>query len=121
LFVLPDPVSSVGLVMQAFPAQEIVRFRLAEEAGPANKPDATGGVVLGGLLGTMLGAASDKKEGLLGGLVLGMLVGGTLGADSSPEIERVVALRFDPVSSSWRVYDGPLLRWAKRALEPRAA
>jgi hypothetical protein len=65
-------------------------------------------------------AAAKVKEGLLGGLVVGMLVGDATGAEAQP-IERVLALEFDPEVGDWQVYDGPLLRWAKRTLQPAAA
>lgn len=109
--------------VQLFPEQGIARFRL-DQAGPrANGERIAAGAAIGGLLGTVvtaaLSAASDKKEGLLGGLVLGMLVGGALGVAAQP-VERVLALQFDPATLGWRLYDGPLLRWAKRTLQPAA-
>lgn len=107
--------------VQVFPGQGLARFRLAGSTVRKTSA-AAGGAALGGLVGTAVGAAQDTKEGLLGGLLLGMLVGGAVGAATSKsKPERVLALQFDPISSRWHLYDGPLLRWAKRALHPSNA
>lgn len=106
------------VLMQLFPEQGIARFRLVDE-GTARGIDEhmAVGAVIGGLVGTAVSSASKAKEGLLGGLIVGMLVGGFVGATAQP-VERVLALKFEPGSGDWQVYDGPLLRWAKRALHP---
>lgn len=110
--------SAGRLVMMLFPEQGIARFRLGEPGTPrGNKDQVAPSAALGALVGAAVSSASKAKEDLLGGLIVGMLVGGLLGAASQP-IERVLALRFDPTSGEWQVYDGPLLRWAKRTLHP---
>jgi hypothetical protein len=116
-----DPVFAmrVGVAQlraQLFPAQGIVRFCLASQAAKATDRLA-GGAAIGGLIGSALTAASKAKENLLGGLILGMLVGGVVGAATEP-LERVVAMQFERTTGQWRLYDGPLLRWAKRTLQP---
>ena len=50
-------------------------------------------------------------------MIVGMLVGGLVGGPSQP-VERVLALRFDQATGEWQVYQGPLLRWAKHAVDP---
>ncbi len=108
------------LSIELFSEQGIARFRLMAAAPKTSQGEAiNAGVALGGALGAAVGAASAKKEGLLGGMVLGMLVGGLIGAAAAP-VERALALQFDPNSSAWRLYDGPLLSWAKRTLIPAA-
>jgi len=104
------------LLLRLFPDQGIARFRLADQAVRANSDPAVAGAALGALVGAAVSSASKTKEGLLGGLIVGMLVGGLVGA--ADPIERVLALRFDPATGAWQVYDGPLLRWAKRTLYP---
>lgn len=111
------------LVAQLFPEQGIARFWLGQ-AGQQGNGDriaagAAAGAAIGGLLGTAVSSATKTKEGLLGGLILGMLVGGVAGAAAQP-VERVLAMQFDPAVANWRLYDGPLLRWAKRTLHPAA-
>lgn len=112
------------LQLELFPEPGVARFRFL---APGSTPSpATGiglGAAIGGLLGTAAGAASETKENLLGGLVLGVLVGGLLGgavsATTAPAtVERALTMRFDPTSSSWELYDGPYLRWAKQTLIP---
>lgn len=111
-------VAGEWLSIEIFDDRGVARFRLlgATAVPPAGESVALG-AALGGALGVALAAASDQKEGLLGGLVLGMLVGGLIGA-AAPIMRRSIALRFDPQSSNWRLYDGPLLTWAKRTLIP---
>jgi hypothetical protein len=74
----------------------------------------------GAVLGAAVGAASDSKGGLLAGLALGLLIGGVIdSANATPTpAGGVLALRFDPALMTWRVYDGPLLPWAKQHLAP---
>ena len=105
------------LVVDLFPEQGIVRCRLG--SGEQRTGAIASAVAIGGAVGAALAAAAKAKEGLLGGLVLGMLVGGLVGAAAQP-VERVLALQFDPSTADWRLYDGPLLRWAKRTLQPAA-
>lgn len=110
--------------IELYSAQGIVRFSLLGAPTAGQGDSVAAGAVLGGLLGGAIGAASKKKEGLLGGLVLGMLVGAALGTaapPANPSVERVRALQFDPTTSQWHLYDGPLLRWAKKVLQPNAA
>lgn len=116
----PRPVFSVPLngerlLLELYSDQGIVRFRLGQEVG--------GGItlpaLLKGLIGTLLGSASKAKEGLLGS-ILGMLVGGAVGQASAP-VEKVLALQFDPLTGQLRLYDGSLVRWAKRAIQPAAS
>jgi hypothetical protein len=106
------------LAIEIFPPDGIARFRLLGRASGRGANDTIGlGAALGAGLGVALGAASDKKEGLLGGLVLGVLVGGLIGAAAGkPAVERALAICFEPATSSWQLYDGPLLRWAKASL-----
>lgn len=106
------------LGIDIFPADGIARFRLLGRASAPRGSETVGlGAALGAGLGVALGAASEKKEGLLGGLVLGVLVGGLIGAAAGrPAVERALAICFDPGSSTWQLYDGPLLRWAKASL-----
>jgi hypothetical protein len=108
------------LSIEIFSDQGVARFRLLGMSSKPPSGEFVGiGAAFGGALGAAVGAASETKEGLLGGLVLGMLVGGALGAAATPTpVERALALRFDPTSSTWSLYDGPLLTWAKRALIP---
>jgi drug/metabolite transporter (DMT)-like permease len=106
------------LSIELFSDQGVARFRLLGQGPPSPGSQTIGfGVALGGALGAAIGSASAKKEGLLGGVVLGMLIGGLLGAVAAP-VDRALALRFDPATSTWRLYDGPLLSWAKRTLIP---
>lgn len=114
------PVGTTTLLVELFPADGVVRFKLPPQPIEAQGDRTAASALLGGLLGTAVGAATNKKEGLLGGLILGMLVGGAFGAASRP-VERVLALQFDPVTASWRLYNGALLRWAKHTLQPTAA
>ena len=104
------------LRIELFEPQGIARFRVVPQQPP---PQDTIGIAaaLGGALGGAVGAASLKKEGLLTGVALGMLVGGLIGAALAPP-DRALALQFDSVSGSWRLYDGPLRAWAKRSLIP---
>lgn len=112
------PIQGGPLLVQLFPEQGVARFRLGQgQAGNGNH--ALTGATIGGAVGAALSSASNAKEGLLGGLILGMLVGGLAGAAAGP-VERVLALQFDPAVANWRLYDGPLLRWAKRTLQPAA-
>ncbi len=104
------------LRLEMFEPQGIARFRLMPEGPPPQNPIGFA-AALGGALGGTLGAATAKKEGLLTGVALGMLVGGLVGAALAPP-DRALALQFDPVSASWRLYDGPLRAWAKRTLIP---
>jgi hypothetical protein len=120
---VPRPTAEIWIAgrrlrIEVFEPQGIARFRLLPEGPP---PQNTMGIAaaLGGALGGALGAASAKKEGLLTGVALGMLVGGLLGAALAPP-DRALALQFDQVSASWRLYDGPLRAWAKRSLIPTA-
>jgi len=105
------------VAVQVFPDHGVARCRLDGGGQQPPSDPAVAGAVLGGLIGTALATANDKKEGLLGGLVLGMLVGSMAGAAARPP-ERVLAMEFDPSTADWRLYDGPLLRWAKRTLQP---
>lgn len=104
------------LRLEVFEPQGIARFRVLPEGLPPQNPIGIG-AALGGALGGAVGAASAKKEGLLTGVALGMLVGGLIGAALAPP-DRALALQFDTVSASWRLYDGPLRAWAKRTLIP---
>lgn len=104
------------LFMRLYPDQGIARFRLADEGTRSNGSQAAASAALGALVGMAVSSASKTKEGLLGGLIVGMLVGGLVG--TREPVERVLALRFDPPTGVWQVYDGPLLRWAKRTLQP---
>jgi hypothetical protein len=106
------------LAIEILPQDGIARFRLeARESGWRPREPVELGVALGGTLGVALGAASEKKEGLLGGLVVGVLVGALIGAAAGrPAVERALAICFDAPSSTWQLYDGPLLRWAKASL-----
>lgn len=103
--------------IRLYPENGIARLSLRPLPTGGNGEGAAGGAAVGALLGAALGAAAKTKEGLLGGLFLGMLVGGALGAAPAAP-ERVLALQFDPMMGGWRLYDGPLLRWAKRTLQP---
>lgn len=115
--VLAVPMNGDSLLIELYPPQGIARCRLGaiQEQGV----EARAAMILGGTMGALLGAASATKEGLLGGLVLGMLVGGLVGG-MQPPVDRVLAMQFDPANESWRLYDGPLLRWAKRTMQPTA-
>ena len=104
------------IFMRIFPDQGIARFRLADQHPRSNNDPLVAGAALGALVGAAVSSASTTKEGLLGGLIVGMLVGGIVAAQEP--VERVLALRFDQPTGSWQVYDGPLLRWAKRTLYP---
>jgi len=115
-------VSGTRLFVQLFPEKGIARFRLADElSSVASKPgeSSSGGApaVAPDAIETARSNASRLKEGLLGGLIVGMLVGTAAGAEAQP-VERVLALEFDSEKDVWRAYDGPYLRWAKRALQP---
>jgi hypothetical protein len=111
------------LRIEIFRVEGVARFRLLEDTPPPRSGETVGlAAAFGGVLGAAVGAASEKKENLLGGLVLGLLIGGLLGAVASqPPVERALAMRFDPASSTWRLYDGPLLTWAKSTLGPPLA
>jgi hypothetical protein len=116
----PHPVTEawVGgqrLTIEVFAEQGLARFRLLP--GEPQPPNTVGiAAALSVTLGAALGAATAKKERLLSGIALGVLVGGTIGA-ATPS-DRALALRFDPISRSWRLYDGPLRAWAKKTLIP---
>ncbi len=107
------------LFVQLFPEQGIARFWLGQVGQQGTGERIATDAALGTILGTAMTAASRTKEGLLGGLILGMLVGGPASVVPQP-VERVLALQFDPATAGWRLYDGPLLRWAKRTLQPAA-
>lgn len=94
----------------------VVRFQLVGGATPG--ASAAAGAAAGGLLGTALGAATETKGGMLAGLTLGLLIGGAVGsAVGAPQLPGgVLTLRFDPALMQWRVYDGPLVPWAKQLL-----
>lgn len=104
------------LSIEVFEGQGIARFRLLPQT-PKPQNTVTIGAAIGGALGGAIGAATQRKEGLLGGIALGILVGGLLESAVKPT-DRALALEFDSVSGSWRLYDGPLRTWAKRALIP---
>jgi hypothetical protein len=114
------PAGAQLVAMELYKKQGIARFWLATATGQGSvAPAAGGGAALGALLGAAIGSASSKKEGLLGGLILGMLAGGLVGAAVAPSApERVLAMRFEPSTQEWVLYDGPLLRWAKKAIAP---
>lgn len=116
-FLIDDPDGPFHL--RFFADRGIVRASLGPAAQNAGRDRVAAGAALGGLLGTAIGSASRSKEGLLGNLILGILVGAVIGAAAGP-LERVVAMQFDPASGNWRLYDGPLRRWAKRTLRPAA-
>lgn len=84
----------------------VARFRLTTKKTSARKAP-----IAAGILGAALGAATKEKNGFLGGLILGLLVGRLL---DTPD--RAMALRFDELTQEWRLYDGPLLDWAKKRL-----
>jgi hypothetical protein len=107
------------LFIEIYPEKGIARFRLTNPLTSNPPSGLTDGAALGGVVGSAIGAASDTKEGLLGGLVLGVLVGGEIGAAATP-VGRARTLRFDPSTGEWRLYHGPLLRWAKRNIQPAA-
>lgn len=90
---------------------DVLRFSLVaaplEQLGPA---------AAGAAFGAALGANSETEGGTLAGLMLGMLVGAVVG--ESVQMNRVMALRFEPHAGSWGVYDGPLLNAAKSRLAP---
>ena len=90
-------------------------LRLSLEAGGALE-----GALVVGALGAMIGAASKTKDGALAGLALGMLVGALAGSGQSnnPDMNRIMALRFEPLQRQWVLYDGALLPWAKDHLLP---
>ncbi len=112
-------VAGARLYVDVFPGRGVARFRLSHPQAANAAGDLTARAALGGLLGTAIGAATKTKEGLLGGLVLGVLVGGAVGA-ASTRVERARTLRFDSSTGEWRLYHGPLLRWAKRTIQPAA-
>ena len=91
----------------------VVRFYL----GGAVNGAAAGAPLLGAAIGAALGSTGKKEGAVLAGMGLGMLVG-ALVAGANPQMNRVMALRYDDLSGTWMVYDGPLLRNAKQALAP---
>jgi len=86
----------------------VLRFSL-EAKSPWGK------IAVLGAVGAAVGAASETKGGTLGGLVLGMLVGAAIG--DRVEMNRIMALQHD--GAEWKLYDGPLLPWAKKSLLPQ--
>lgn len=107
-------VLGVQLCLQPL-GEGVLRFYL----GAAETPTIGSGTPLAGAaLGAVIGAASsDDKTAVLSGMVLGLLVGAIAGV-GAPEMNRVMALRYDPRMPGWRVYDGPLVAWAKNNLAP---
>ena len=97
------------LIAEVFKDTGVVRFSLSDD-----EPSGVRTLLATGALGAAIGKAADKKEGLLGGLLLGLLVGAVINEKTHPH--RVLTLRLDPESGQWDVYDGPLIRWAKRTL-----
>lgn len=114
-------VNGTAMSVRLFQDRGVVRFSLGTtgETGGAAAGATVGGAA-GSLLGAAMSEAKNAKDGLLGGLFLGMLVGGLIGAatQGSGQVEKVLALRFEPASRRWLLYDGPLLPWAKRRLSP---
>lgn len=108
-FILGEP----ALKVRIYDSQGIARFQLAESGASTTAE----GAVIGGILGAAIGAAGETKEGGLGGLLLGLLIGGAAGKMlESPT--RVLAMRFEPATHEWKLYNGELLRWAKQTLQP---
>lgn len=92
--------------------------RLSKHTGPERKrvvlqDEAPHGAVPSAALRT---AVAKKGDGWAAGLVLAMLVGPPIskGNDS----KRVLTVRFHAPDRSWRAYDGGLVRWMKRELQP---
>lgn len=111
------------LAARIYEDQGIIRFSRPTTAPTTRSGDqAAAGALIGGALGTAIGHASEAKEGALGGLLLGVLAGALIGgAGQRPparRAEKVLALRYDEQVGDWVVYSGPLLPWAKQALEP---
>ena len=76
--------------LEIFPDQGVARL---SRTGIPPVVDATGGVIVSGLVGTAIDTAEKQKgTGLLGGLLLGLLVGGPLGGVAGGA-RRVLRLR----------------------------
>jgi hypothetical protein len=114
--------STTTLLVELFPADGVVRFKLPPQPVETQEDRTLGTTaILHGLLGTAIGVATNKKEGLLGGLILGMLLGSAAVGAAAKPVESVLAFQFDPATAGWRLYNGALLRWAKLTLQPTAA
>jgi hypothetical protein len=101
------------LDLQMYPDKGVVRFSLG--TGQPESSDVVAGAAIGAMVG--LGVRPKGPEGLILGLLLGGLVGAALGNNRVDE-NRIMTLRYDPATASWRVYHGPYIQWAKEALRP---
>lgn len=61
-------------------------------------------------------AVAKKGDGWAAGLVLGLLVGPQI--PGSQKSRRVLTVRFNGADRAWKAYDGGLVRWMKRELQP---
>jgi hypothetical protein len=61
-------------------------------------------------------AVAKKGDGWAAGLVLGLLVGPAIAG--SQRSRRVLTVRFHGGDRTWKAYDGGLVRWMKRELQP---
>jgi hypothetical protein len=61
-------------------------------------------------------AVAKKGDGWAAGLVLGLLVGP--GIPGSVKSRKVLTVRFHGADRAWKAYDGGLVRWMKRELQP---
>jgi hypothetical protein len=106
-------VGSDHLDLETYPGKGIVRCSLSTSQPRSN--DVVAAAAIGALVG--LGARPKSPDGLILGMLLGGLAGAALGKNEIDE-NRVMTLRYEPTSNSWRVYHGPYLQWAKAALRP---
>lgn len=100
------------LDLQMYPGKGVVRFSLG--TGQPESNDVVAGAAIGAMVG--LGVRPKGPEGLILGLLLGGLVGAALG--NHVDENRIMTLRYDPATASWRIYHGPYVHWAKEALRP---
>jgi hypothetical protein len=92
--------------------------RLSKLEGPEKKrtvlqDEAPHGAVPSAALRT---AVAKKGDGWAAGLVLGLLVGPAI--PGSQKSRRVLTVRFHGGDRTWKAYDGGLVRWMKRELQP---
>lgn len=110
-------VGAERLEFRTYPEKGIVRFSLAgrHEVVP-------GAVITGAAIGALIGAGIDSAKGPEG-VILGLLLGGLIGAavgNTAQDVNenRIMTLRYEPVTAKWQVYHGPYVQWAKEALRP---
>jgi hypothetical protein len=90
----------------------LTKLEGAAKKRTVNQDEAPHGAVPSAALRT---AVAKKGDGWAAGLVLGLLVGPTI--QGSVKSRKVLTVRFSG-DRAWKAYDGGLVRWMKRELQP---